>query len=214
MSGSFTIMEVMSTEVCLIRHAESVMQLKSHLIGGRSNWAPITELGEQQSDFLGTYLGNEGMKPDRVLSSPAVRTRQTAERSLAAMGLGLEIEIHDGLQEMDQGEWEGRLRDEMLTPDALERIVAMGKNARPPGGESMNDVGRRLYATLDEQVVRSEMDGVIHVYTHGVAIRSLVSLLYGWSRQQTFDAVTDNTSITTLNFDGHWELTEFARIPR
>jgi phosphohistidine phosphatase len=46
----------------------------------------LTEHGQRQADAVGDELARIGIAPDRVLVSPALRTRQTWERVVAALG--------------------------------------------------------------------------------------------------------------------------------
>lgn len=189
------------------------MNQKAHLIGGRSDWALLTEHGEEQAARLGQCLARHGLKPDRVISSPAVRARQTAERALSTMGMDLEIEIEDGFQELDQGKWEGLPRDQIYTPELIERIHTMQGNFRAPGGESPRDVARRMYASLEHHVVQQEMTGSVHIYTHGFAIRSLVGLMLDWPHRKVYETTTDNTSVTRLKYDSFWQVLDIGIKP-
>ena len=203
----------MSREVVLIRHAESEMNVQPGLIGGRSNWAPITERGREQAATLGLYLVRNELIPSKVISSPAIRTLQTAEHSLAAMGLNRQVEVDDAVQELDQGDWEGKVRDEIYTSEIKDLMKAMNGNFRSPNGESPRDAARRMYASLSSHAETLEEDGAVHVYSHGFAIRSLVGMLNGWNHQEVLLATTDNTSLTRLKYDGHLAVTDFARMP-
>jgi phosphohistidine phosphatase len=60
---------------------------------------PLTEHGQQQAAAVGEWLARTGIAPDRVLISPALRTRQTWERARAALACapepGVEERIYD-----------------------------------------------------------------------------------------------------------------------
>lgn len=58
------------TQVYLIRHAETVMNTKSHLVGGRSSETPLTPTGVSQAERLGRLLAERGILPARVFVSP------------------------------------------------------------------------------------------------------------------------------------------------
>ncbi len=62
---------------------------------------PLTELGQRQAEELAAYLAGRGDPPDRIVASPAVRARQTAEACAAA--LGLTVEADDRLLEFGSG---------------------------------------------------------------------------------------------------------------
>ena len=51
---------------------------------------PLTERGKLDSVEMGKILSMAGLKPDRIISSPAKRTRQTAKRIAEAVGFSEE----------------------------------------------------------------------------------------------------------------------------
>lgn len=63
-------------QIILVRHARAVE---------REDWAgedydrPLTEEGEHSNQIVANYLRLIGVKPDMIVSSPAARTRMTAE---------------------------------------------------------------------------------------------------------------------------------------
>lgn len=201
----------------LIRHGESKMNTNPHLVGGRSNDTPLTKHGADQAHLLGRYFFEHNILPTRVFSSPAVRTYDTARHTLRAMRSNLEITIASEIQELDQGGYVGKARTEVYTPEVLAKIDAQGKDFKLPGGESMNEVGARMWkwvsATTSTDVELDEADRTF-VFSHGVAIKTLISTLYNWSHVKTYETVLDNTSFTTLiNEDGSWRLEEVGAVP-
>jgi len=199
----------MTSTLYLIRHGESDMNTKGHLIGGRSNETPLTNRGIEQATRLGKYLLSHDIIPTSVFASPAVRTQQTATVTLAAMEIATDPNIDDALQEMDQGDYVGRERSGVYTPAVLAEIEEHGKDFKLRGGESMNEVGGRMLEWIETSVptATEPIDSAIFVFGHGIAIKSLISLLEGWTQQHTVDAVLDNTSVTVLtDQSGVWKL--------
>ncbi len=195
------------TEVYLIRHAETVMNTNPHLVGGRSNETPLTPRGVEQAKRLGRAMLARRIFPFKVFASPAVRTRNTAQYSLAEMGLEIEPLVQDALQELGQGVWEGRPRLEAYTATALENIAKLGKDFKLEGGESMNDVGMRMHGWLTEAFneTAGQKPSRCFVYTHGGAIKCLASHLHGWSHQQTYETQIDNASVSLFTkSNGVW----------
>ena len=98
-------------DIYLFRHAESESNRNSHLIGGRSNHAPLSQLGKFQALWLGERLRNEEVRFDQVYSSTALRTEQTANIVCEKIGYPLEnILYSEKLLELDQGDWQGQPR--------------------------------------------------------------------------------------------------------
>lgn len=199
-----------------MRHGESLMNTQPHLIGGRANETPLTERGVEQARLLGRYLLAHDVLPTEVFASPAVRTLQTAKHALTEMGLAVEPTVADELQEMDQGDFVGRHRAEVYTPEVLLEINRQGKDFKLSSGESMNDVGMRMLTWIQANVPTESQNGIerTFVFGHGMAIRSLVSVLESWSRLQTYESVTQNTSITLLSHqDEQWRLAYLGATP-
>ncbi len=202
--------------IYLIRHAESEMNVRKELIGGRSNETPLTEKGIEQARTLGRFLLQQGISPHHVLSSPAVRTRETARHALSEMNIAFDLSVHGDLHEMGQGQWVGRPRAEVYTDAVKADIARLGKDFKLEGGESMNEVGLRMLNRLNDRINQTTADEPLtyFVFTHGLAIRCLVSHLFDWSHEQTFTTSTPNTSITRLSYSGKWwKLDYLARVP-
>lgn len=204
------------SELYLIRHGESEMNTTAHLIGGRSNETPLTQRGVEQARQLGMYFLANNIIPSHIFTSPAVRTIQTAESTLTAMNLAATPIVADEIQEMDQGDYVGRLRTDVYTPEVLREIDQQGKDFKLPGGESMNDVGERMLRWVDSNVpvgTDSEPKRTF-VFGHGVAIRTLTSKIHDWDHAKTFGSITENTSFTVfLHQDNHWQLETLGATP-
>ncbi len=197
-------------ELYLIRHAETVMNTNPHLIGGRSNETELTAEGIEQSKRLGRYFLSNQIFPVHVYSSPAVRTLKTAEYALTEMSLDVTPLVCDSLQELSQGYAEGNLRSAVYTDTVLSEISRLGKDFKLPGGESMNEVGKRMHGwvqeTFDENST-GEGPERNFVFTHGGTIKYFASHLLNWSHEQTFKTAVENASISLfIRKDGEWHL--------
>ncbi|MEO0511954.1 MAG: histidine phosphatase family protein [Planctomycetota bacterium] len=65
----------------VIRHGKAERDSET----GRDFDRPLAARGERQAAWLGSLLAGFSPRPGRVLTSPAVRTRQTAERIALAL---------------------------------------------------------------------------------------------------------------------------------
>ncbi|MDB5184045.1 MAG: uncharacterized protein JWO07_726 [Candidatus Saccharibacteria bacterium] len=182
------------TELYLIRHAETVTNTNPHIIAGRTSGAPLTDRGLGQAVRLGANLRQQGLLPDAAYASPARRTRDTGYYSLSAMGIDIEPEIADEIQEQSHGLSEGLPRIGVYTPDVLRQIDRQGKNFRLEGGESMNEVGERMedwvYDTFEDK-----QPGRYFIYTHAGSIKYLASHIEDWSRIKTFETEVGNATL-------------------
>lgn len=194
------------TDVYLIRHGRALNNLQSHLIGGRSDEAPLLDEGIRQAQQLGEVLLKKGIVPDVVYSSPARRAKQTGEYALQAMGLKTTIIEDERLHEQATGDWTGRLAADIFSDEQVRAIEALGKDFRSPNGESMNDVASRMQDWIEGLSSGSKRHPrVIFGFTHGGSIRSLASRMLNWTHQQTYQTRPDNTSVSVFKqVNGLW----------
>lgn len=97
----------MSRELFILRHAKSNWKAKVSIDFDR----PLAERGLKDAPRMGTWLYREGMLPGLIMSSPAVRARETALKVCKALDLKKKS-IH----------WERRLYEADLT--TLLRLLA------------------------------------------------------------------------------------------
>lgn len=186
----------------LIRHAESDYNLNlSHLIGGRSNHSPLSATGEVQAAKLAYRFQKEGVTFDRWMASPAVRTQRTAEIVRDILNPKAVIETDDRLQELHQGEWEGKERKLTYTPEVLVTINSDNWNFKAPQGESQREVEERMAAFLVTSLEDVAANTTIAVFTHGVAIKCLIRNILGSAPPMTVKMAIENTSLTVLRHD-------------
>lgn len=191
------------TEIYLVRHPETPYNADGTVVGGRSNHLLLSPRGEQQvGQFIEAYAKSYPA-PDILYSSPALRTRALAEAYLESRGGTIPYYIEDALQEMSQGDAEGKPRLETYTPEVLERINTELFDFKHPNGESLNDVSDRILGLIWK--MHKEHPGqTILAATHGQTIRRLVGSLLGWSHYETTmdpSKVTPNVSLTSLSVE-------------
>jgi len=156
------------TRLAVLRHAPTDWNAEKRL-QGRSD-QPLSVAGEIQARAWRLPPALAGF---RWLTSPLLRARRTAEL------LGVEAEVEPAVVELDFGDWEGRILDEIRAADPTGTAAneARGLDFRPPGGESPRDVQARLTPLL-RRLAAEERDTTI--VTHKGVIRALLSLATGW----------------------------------
>ena len=196
-------------DLYLIRHAESEMNLNQHLIGGRSNQTPLSALGNVQALWLGRRLEEQKVLFDQVYCSTAVRTRQTAKIVCELINYPLEdIFYSERILELDEGDWEGQLREQIYTAPILAEINSNNWNFTPPNGESQREVEERMYSWIEENLLAQPRERLIAgVFTHGLAIKCLLRGILESKPGMTYKIELENTCITRLKYDQNgWHL--------
>jgi broad specificity phosphatase PhoE len=196
--------------IYIIRHAESEHNANTmHMIGGRMDDSMLTITGEIQAKMLGNRLKSENKTFDSVYASTATRARETAREVSKLIGYPLEkIILRDDLLEFDHGDFNGRLRTDVYTPEFKKYLDEHSWEFTPPNGESQKMVAERMYTALID-VVSKEKDHItnnveknIAIFTHGTATRAVLCKIMGFHPKYIFRTEIDNTSITELKYDG------------
>jgi broad specificity phosphatase PhoE len=115
------------------------------MLGGQLD-LPLSADGRREAEALARRL--EGVRIDRIVSSPMIRALETAQ----TVAKGRPVGVDERLRELDYGRWEGLTYDEIEArdPDLRLRWEADPATTHSPGGESGNDVARRARSFLVE----------------------------------------------------------------
>ena len=192
--------------------------LRPELIAGRCVDATLTEEGLRDAVTKGRELARRAIMPDHVESSSAVRCIQTGRAILDAMKLEHGMIMTDQLLEMDQGDFAGRLREEVYHDGVQAQIREQGKDFALPGGESMNQVGRRGSNWLESTRKRLSAQGKLSVLAiaHGGLITHTVGQIEEWDQPESLRRLRSLMPLgeTRLIFqDGRWQVDYFAQPP-
>ena len=151
-------------EIVLARHGETEWS-RALRHTGRTD-VPLTEKGRDEARSLAPRLAGRDFAG--VLVSPLSRALETCELA----GLGDRAERREELLEFDYGEYEGLTTAEIRDATPGWTVWTRGS----PGGETLDDVGRRLAPLVEE--LRSA-DGDVAVFAHGHLLRALGALWIG-----------------------------------
>lgn len=150
----------------LLRHGQTEFNLQ-HRVQGHCD-SPLTELGVAQAHAAGRWLASQGVRFERIFSSPlgrALATAEVAREELAAAGWNNvpAVEPVDGLIERSYGPFEGGPAE-----DVPSELWDPGETLVPYGGEGSAALRERVVATLSELMVSSGEENVLAV-SHGSA---------------------------------------------
>jgi alpha-ribazole phosphatase len=149
-----------TTELILIRHAPALTG--GRLCGRTDAGADLTDEGQIAA------VRRAAAGPARLVVSPALRCRQTAE----ALWPERAAEFDARLLEQDFGDWDGRLLADLpdLGPLSSDALAAH----RPPRGESFGDMCGRVWPAL----MALASDGAT-IVAHAGVVRAALALALG-----------------------------------
>lgn len=176
----------------LVRHAITAASAAGRNLGQRED-PPLSDAGMQLADRLGAAIAAElsELPHDelRVVTSPALRCRQTAAAIGSALGVAADgLEVEPGLLEIDYGSWDGLTADEARERDPELRAAweADPFATRCPDGESGSDVARRAFAVLEpiEAWLAADRARCAVVVAHNHVNRLRLCALFGWPMRE------------------------------
>lgn len=161
------------TRFLLMRHARTEWNRDKRIQGLTD--IPLCDEGRAQCEQWRTTL--QGHHFDRVLTSPLVRTVETAR--LVTGDRNIPHERDPRIAEMDWGQWAGRDKAAMREDrEAVAREQARGFDFRPPGGESRRELLQRVLEAMGEHAVRHPRQTILTV-THNGVLQALVRHMTG-----------------------------------
>ena len=172
----------------LVRPGRTQANAERRLQGRVDN--PIDEIGREQVAALAAAF----TRVDRVVCSPLVRARQTAE------AFGCEPEIDERWQEMDYGVMDGvRLGD---VPSTVMRRWLDDPDFAPERGETLHQLQARVWAACAD-LLEDARDREVVVVTHATPIRAAVAWALGVDVSAAWRCHVDQATITRIVIREH-----------
>jgi broad specificity phosphatase PhoE len=167
----------------VVRHGRTESNA-SGLLLGRGD-PPLDDLGVLQARAVAAAIGSV----DRVVASPLLRTRQTAEE------FGQAIELDDRWIELDYGEFEGR-----PVIDIPPETWAAWRNDldwAPPGGESHRRLGARVRSACDDLLDEAAIRDIV-VVTHVSPIKAALAWALGVGDEVAWRCFVATAAVMTI----------------
>lgn len=172
----------------VVRHGQTAANV-SGLFLGRAD-PPLTDLGRRQAGTIASALP----RPQRVISSPLARARDTAE------AFGLPVEIDERWIEMDYGMLDERPVASLAQAD-WQRWRADVDHA-PGGGESIAAVGRRVREAC-AAVAADAADTDVVVVSHVSPIKATVAWVLGTGDEVAWRMWVDDAAVCRIAIGRH-----------
>ncbi len=199
-SGNGTLEDMPSTtppNLVLVRHGETTWNLDG-LVQGHRDDAILTDRGVRQAEHVAATLHEDVF--DAIVASDLRRARDTA--AIIARGRGLDVVTTPALRERSYGDYEGGpLADLPATVFVPDGAFVTDADARPSGGESLNDLYGRARRWLTQ--LRTDYAGArVLVVTHGGTLRAIRACCAATPITRTRWYPVDNASVWTTDING------------
>jgi len=181
----------------LVRHGETADNIQMRYLGISD--APLTTNGTRQARRVATALSKLPIRA--IISSPMRRAVDTAAIIHAACGADLRLD--DRLAEGSFGNWEGRTRAEVLGlgPRDAELLARWESDpaCAPPGGESIQNIQKRVISLTDELTDEFSESSVV-IVSHVGPIKALLAAVLEIPLQSTRRLFLDPGTISAVEW--------------
>lgn len=189
------------------RHGEATYDVLD-VASNDGGW--LTERGRKQAATLAESLRDRRVAA--IWCSDLARAVQTAE--IAAAVLGVSVRVRAGLRETSPGDWSGRPDSLAMFDEVFQRWLSGDLAASAPGGETGEDVVRRVSTELESAADQFRGETVLVVSHGGAMSLTLPRLARNVPADYARDRLPDNcaTSEIVVDADG-WLLQTWAGEP-
>jgi broad specificity phosphatase PhoE/ribonuclease HI len=187
------------TTFILVRHGVTDHTTRKVFSGGlTSSNPPLTDEGRAQIRTTGEWLSPMRDQIDALIASPVRRTHESAE--ILGEILGHEVEVEEGIAEMEFGTWDGLSYADVQEqfPDDLSSWLGNLEHA-PGGGESFRAVAERVLAGRD-RIVEKYAGRTVLVVSHVTPIKTLVADALGAPLEALFRMELSPASVTVISY--------------
>ena len=171
--------------VHFVRHGESEWNTIGHICGATD--IPLTDRGREMARETAAKIIEEGIKIDRIISSPLLRAYETA--TIIASKLGLEVKKDDRIKEQNFGVWEGVCGKGNKEFQEAKRMFCSSYS----GGESMMRTAQRVYNLIDE--VKKDEDHTYLLVAHNGIYRIIQSYFFDLTNEEFASQSMPNCAI-------------------
>ena len=182
------------TEIILARHGETEWNV-AEVFRGQID-IDLSEAGVKQAELLAGYLSTSTI--EAIYSSPLKRALKTAE--IIANPHKLEVNVEPDLIDFNFGRWQGLSHEAVKEKygELYTTWIAHPEQVRMPGGETLEDVRKRVIRVIDKVIKKHK--GTIIIVGHRVVNKVMLCALLGLDNSHFWKIRQDTCGISILAY--------------
>jgi probable phosphomutase (TIGR03848 family) len=180
--------------VYLVRHGRSMANSQG-VLAGRRRGVDLDSQGERQAIRAGALL--KGIAIAKIVTSPLLRTRNTAKHVQAQHPNAPKITSDDRFVECDYGDWTGQSLKSLASEPLWTTVQHHPSAVTFPGGESMVAMQRRAVDGIKD--LNARFDSYV-VVSHGDVIKAVLADALGMHLDQFQRIIIDPGSISIVTY--------------
>ena len=151
----------------LVRHGSTLLN-ENNSFRSRMD-PPLDEQGISQAEKAAESISREGFEVIRIISSPLLRSVQTAD--ILAEKLDLDVEQDRGLISWDLGFLSGKSKDEY---DDVLNFFVDNPTKKVPEGESLDDLEKRTFEFFNDELKDDDLKIYVTHTSNVITVENLI----------------------------------------
>jgi len=180
--------------VLFLRHGQAKNNVE-RILAGRTKGFPLTDLGIQQAEQIGTFL--KSFNISKIYCSPIERAEHTARIVADKVGLGCTVD--DRLTEIEMGSFSGMRYDAMFEKhgNVFLKFYQGHPIVEQNGIETFASVKNRVLDMVSHCSKKHDNETILLV-THMDPIKSMISTILQPKPELLYEMIIRNASLTIL----------------
>ena len=166
-------------------------------------YPPLNEAGQEEIEKICEYLKKRAIKNDKIYTSPATRSVQSA--GMISKLFKQDFEIVEDLHPRKCGKFNGLTFEQVYEkyPDELEKLFYSTDVAVPEDAESISDFINRVNVTINSLIEKNIGDRII-IVTHKDVIKAAVCAALNMPHSSVSKIYIKSGSATQISYFEKW----------
>ena len=136
-------------------------------------YPPLNDAGQEEIERICDFLKKRGIKNDKIYTSPALRSKQSA--AMIAKLFKQDYEVIDELHPRKCGSFNGLTFEQVYekTPEVMDKLINCPEIAVPEDAESVTDFINRVDISLNK-IIEDNLGNRIIIVTHKDIIKAAI----------------------------------------
>ena len=167
------------------------------------NYPPLNEKGQEEIEKICEFLKKRGVKNDKIYTSPATRSTQSA--SMIAKIFKQEYEIIEDLHPRKCGAFNGLTFEQIdeKFPDALDKLVNNPDVPTPDDAEAVSNFIRRVNNSIVNIIEKNQGNRII-IVTHKDVIKAAICSALNMPDSSLHRIYIKSGSATQISYFERW----------
>lgn len=185
-------------KITFIRHGATINTEDNRLFDDES-YPAINANGKLEIENIANWVKKKGLKVDKIYSSTALRTTQSAR--ILSQICNTDFETLEGLESRKMGIWSGLSFKEIEEkyPHTLEAYHKDPENYKTEGGETILELNKRI-ADVINKIIENNLNKRLIIVTHSDVIQAAIANALGIPVEHQFKVYIPTGSATQISY--------------